>query len=455
MSSKKRNLSATFLNVIIFIFLLTSCTPDFIKKQDAKFHERNTLRYQVNFSMKKAGEAFIENWIPQDTSRFFSKLSAKKETHEIIIINLLPDTTYSYTIHARADGKTFESKIQQFRTGGLPEQLPAFKLTNDDYELNGYILIKNFTDPGALILLNQKAEIVWYHMYDTAVVRPFEFTHDGNILSLVDSSVIEETTLSGKLLRRINTKENGIDRLHHELFKNLKNQYVGLTYTRKVLDLSRLTGNVSDTLHADGIVVMDSTGKKVWDWDIFDHANPVKDDSLLQRMKDWGHANSIAYDKDGHFLVSFRDFSQIWKIHSLTGEVIWKLGWNGNFRIEGTEWFLKQHDAHINPDGDLTMFDNGTHLRGYSRVLALDIDVENFICRPVTDIKLGPSQTTYRMGSVRMIDSDHMLVCSPKKILSLTVYNSRGELVWGASGTRDSYKAYYLPKDRIENMRWF
>lgn len=160
-------------------------------------------------------------------------------------------------------------------------------------------------------------------------------------------------------------------------------------------------------------------------------------------------------NNDGHYLVSFRDFSQIWKIHSKTGDIIWKLGRDGDFRINGTEWFLKQHDAHISPDGYLIVFDNGNHLRGYSRILALNVDEQNFTCFPVIGISLGTLQTTFRMGSVQMIDSEHMLVCSPKKILNLTVYTANGDIVWEASGTKDSYKAYYLPKEKIENSRWF
>jgi hypothetical protein len=101
------------------------------------------------------------------------------------------------------------------------------------------------------------------------------------------------------------------------------------------------------------------------------------------------------------------------------------------------------------------MFDNGNHKRGYSRILALDLDEQNKICVPVFDIKLSKLQTTYRMGSVRMIDDEHMLVCSPKKILYLSIYNTKGEMVWEMSGTKDSYKAFYLSRELIENERWF
>lgn len=101
------------------------------------------------------------------------------------------------------------------------------------------------------------------------------------------------------------------------------------------------------------------------------------------------------------------------------------------------------------------MFDNGNYHRGYSRILALDLDEQKFMWFPIIDIKLDQSQTTYRMDSVNMIDYQHVLVCSPKKILNLSIFNIQGDNVWEISGTKGSYKAYYLSKDKIENKRWF
>ncbi len=443
------------LLILSTLLFISGCKPDLIKKTHGQFHPQNGLIYCVSFTLNDPGEAFIEYWIRDDTTRKYTELSPIGVDHQISIYNILSETTYDYRIHVKQINKVKESEIYSFRTDSLPSQLPDYDLVKNDFEFEDYILLKVFHDPGALVILNRDARIIWYHLYDTSVVRPFEFTFDQNILSLVDSSVIEETTLEGNLLRKINTKENGIDKIHHELFKNKQSQYIGLTYTEKIMDLSQAGGTPKDTIHADGMVVMDSLGKKVWEWDIFDFADPLADDSLLKRKQDWCHANSIAYDKDGNYLVSFRNFSQIWKIDANNGRVIWKLGQNGDFTLEEGDWFISQHDAHIDPNGHLIMFDNGNFHRGYSRILSLDLNEQKFTCSPVIDFILDDSQTTFRMGSVHMVDNEHILVCSPKKLLTLSILNVNGETVWKVSSSRDSYKAFIIPKEKIENKRWF
>ncbi|MBS0000076.1 MAG: aryl-sulfate sulfotransferase [Cyclobacteriaceae bacterium] len=453
-------MSESSVKTLIFSILLTGvilagCDREFADIQYSRISDQNQLIFEIEFSTDKISDAFVEYWPEHEPVTRYSGLSSGRRDHHLSIYNLSPDATFQYRIITKTSNKIRHSRIQDFRTGKLPEQLPSFDLIIDGHDFEGYILLKAYTNPGALILLNQQAKIVWYQLYDSPVVRPFEFTFDGNFLSLVDSSIIEETTLDGKIFRKIDTRDHGIDKLHHELFKSREQHYISLTYTRSISDLSTKGGSRQDTIHGDGMVVIDSTGRKIWEWDIFDYADPALDDSILQWKHDWAHANSIALDPEGNYLVSMRNLSQIWKINSHTGEVIWKLGRNGNFRIKGTEWFIRQHDVHVNSDGHLMMFDNGNAQRGYSRVLALEIDEENYEVRPVIDIKLDQSGTTFRMGSARMIDHQHILVCSPKKLLTLSILDKNGETVWRLSGTKDSYKACYIPGNRIDNKKWF
>ena len=60
----------------------------------------------------------------------------------------------------------------------------------------------------------------------------------------------------------------------------------------------------------DGIVIYDLKGNKIWKWNIFDHVDPTSESFIIR--EDWSHANAIDVDYDGNFLVSFRNFDQIW-----------------------------------------------------------------------------------------------------------------------------------------------
>ena len=76
---------------------------------------------------------------------------------------------------------------------------------------------------------------------------------------------------------------------------------------------------------------------------------------------DYAHINSIEYDLDGHLIASARNMNQVFKINSMDGSFIWRLG-----GALGTLTFLNdtnglslQHDARILANGNLTVFDNG------------------------------------------------------------------------------------------------
>ena len=106
--------------------------------------------------------------------------------------------------------------------------------------------------------------------------------------------------------------------------------YVTLTY-EYLDDAYFKENNILDSLAGDGIVIFNKEGEEIWGWNIFDHVDPFSENYVLR--EDWSHANAISVDTDGHFLISFRNFDQIWKIHSFTGEIIWRLGLNGDFNL--------------------------------------------------------------------------------------------------------------------------
>jgi hypothetical protein len=152
-------------------------------------------------------------------------------------------------------------------------------------------------------------------------------------------------------------------------------------------------------------------------------------------------------------LVSFRDFDQIWKINSIDGSVIWKFGRNGDFDMPDSMFTLRQHTAFINEHGDLMAFDNGNDSRGASRVVSYQLDEITKHALVKLSIPLDKSMTTFRMGSAYFIEENHILVCSPKKLLGLGIYDLNGNQVWKASGEFDSYRALYIPQKDIENTK--
>ena len=125
----------------------------------------------------------------------------------------------------------------------------------------------------------------------------------------------------------------------------------------------------------DGIVIYDLKGNKIWKWNIFDHVDPTSESFILR--EDWSHANAIDVDYDGNFLVSFRNFDQIWKISSVSGEILWRLGINGDFQLENSDVFYQQHAIHKISTNEYLLFDNGSKdKRSTSRAFSFSINLE-------------------------------------------------------------------------------
>jgi hypothetical protein len=121
------------------------------------------------------------------------------------------------------------------------------------------------------------------------------------------------------------------------------------------------------------------SGRVLFEWRSLDHVALAE--SYQKRGGgpfDYLHVNSIAFDSDGHLIVSARHTWTIYKVHRRTGEVLWRLGGKrSDFRIGKGAAFAFQHDARSHDHGRLiSLFDNGpdpgTTPRSRALVLALD-----------------------------------------------------------------------------------
>lgn len=114
----------------------------------------------------------------------------------------------------------------------------------------------------------------------------------------------------------------------------------------------------------------DGTFLPVWVWNSFDHLDVTR---APMGVADWTHSNAILYSPDdGNLLLSIRHQSWIVKIDynngQGTGNIIWRLGYQGDFALLGgtdpTDWFYAQHGpsfASPNTTGNfsLAVMDNG------------------------------------------------------------------------------------------------
>jgi hypothetical protein len=144
-------------------------------------------------------------------------------------------------------------------------------------------------------------------------------------------------------------------------------------------DLSSVGGSRYGTLQDAIVQEIDvKTGLVMWEWHADGHVALA--DSYDEKPKsastpwDFFHVNSVSPDPDGdeNLLVSSRNMWAGYEIDKHTGQVLWRLGGKrSSFHMgpgTGTAW---QHDIRWQPDGTITIFDDGDFPKVHSQSRAI------------------------------------------------------------------------------------
>ena len=428
---------------IFFIFItISSCSffENKISSININSPSFNILQKKISFETSSKSDAFVSYWIKGLDSIYYSSTSFNNLSHEISLLYLKSDTEYSFLVHYNSDEKKLKSDTLSFFVDSLPDFLPDFTLLKeDDYEFNGYIFLRTQMDPGIQLLLDDDANIVWYHKSDTSLSRPFDISSSDSYLSLYNPSLIYKINFIGDTLLKIDTKG---EILHHELTNDINNNIIALTYEYKTFDLSNFGGGEKDSIKGDGLVVYDSTGNLSWKWNVFDHEDPLSYENINSLKNDWTHGNGIGVTHDNNYVLSLRTLNQLWKIDSKNGRILWKLGLNGNIPIEESSIFYAQHAIHEIGIDTFLLFDNGTRKeRMISRALIFSMREDQF--KLLNSIELPKDLFSFKQGSVYRFDQDKFLFCSStnSKIVITDIY---GKILWNLSSNFSFYRAYHL-----------
>jgi hypothetical protein len=233
-------------------------------------------------------------------------------------------------------------------------------------------------------------------------------------------------------------------------------------YHRRRADLSSVGGPKDGQVY-DGIVQeLDiATGRVLFEWHSFPQVGlresywkpPAARPGKRPGPFDYFHVNSIDLEPNGNLLVSSRNTHTVYEIDRATKKILWRLGGKrSDFRLGPGARFAWQHDARRQPDGTVTVFDNGATppVEKFSRVLVLRVDEAT---RRVTLVRsyyhprrlLSPYE-----GNAQFLPNGHVFVgwgSNP----DYTEFDERGRVVLDASfgrqggkpGTEaDSYRAY-------------
>jgi hypothetical protein len=118
----------------------------------------------------------------------------------------------------------------------------------------------------------------------------------------------------------------------------------------------------------DAICEINPAGEQVNIWHAYEHLDPEKDTGCpIDFLTSWTHLNAVEKTPEGNVLTSSQKLSTVFLIDWPKGDVLWRWG--------GRRIMSHQHDPTMTPDGNLLVFDNGSHhpIQGRSRVIEIDM----------------------------------------------------------------------------------
>jgi hypothetical protein len=131
------------------------------------------------------------------------------------------------------------------------------------------------------------------------------------------------------------------------------------------MNLSSIHGDSSGVLTDSVVQEIDiRTGLVMWEWHALGHVPISESNNPVPKTAypwDYVHVNSIDPGPSGDVLLSARSTWTVYDVDIHSGGIRWRLGGaHSSFKLGAGTRFYWQHDAEFQPDGLISIFDNGS-----------------------------------------------------------------------------------------------
>jgi len=332
-------------------------------------------------------------------------------------------------------GRPPAGTVQEFRS--YPGLHPAV-VDVDTYrpgQAPGLVLMDSHFGPGQQgpIIVDGNGDLVWFRALSNsgASMRAFNLRAgtylgepvltwwEGDVVSGHGQGHYEVVGADYEQVARVEAGNGYLGDLH-EFFVTPQGTAFFSCYGTSQADLSSL-GGAKDATYFYGVAqeVDVKTGKVLFQWRSDEHVAfsesyaPVPKDGATPW--DYFHINSICPSGDGDLLISGRHTWGVYKVSRSTGKVAWRMGGKeSDFSFGPGATYAWQHDVTQQPNGTITVFDNGTGLyvtQPGSRGLVLSLDTA---ARKVNLVRQYPhpgnALRAGALGSVQVLPDGHVFM---------------------------------------------
>jgi hypothetical protein len=355
----------------------------------------------------------------------------------------------------------------------LPADFPSWKFRGLRPVEPGLFVVSFRTSPESrpwVIVLDHEGVPRWWYSPDTRALWA-QVLGDGTVswarsfgdgYGLDPRMAHEVRSLSGELIRVVRTKGEIVD--GHE-FQELDNGNVLVdTYAPGTkVNLSRFGGPRNASAVFAEVQEIDPDGRVVWRWNSRGRIglgetgrwwrnvlSNGKDNARGVTTFDPVHVNSIEPRGPNEVVVSMRHTDAIYGIQRSTGDIVWKLGGTetaDSLRIVGdpaAKLFGGQHDARVDEDGNISVYDNGKDRPRRPRVVSYSLDLERGTARYLGQLNDPRITTSHCCGSARPLQAGGWLVSWGDNPL-VTGFDGNGLTVFRLALPVSTFRAVPVP----------
>jgi len=365
------------------------------------------------------------------------------------VFGLLPSTPYALQLIAYGVGGTDSSEILRVTTGPLPSDLPRYRASGPSPG-PGYVL---FSAGAYGLVIDDTGRVVWYVRFDGTSLN-FQAQANGRYIarpSTPDPSAVGsllEFDPLGTVTRRLGCA-HGLRPRFHDVLVEPDGSYWLMCDETLVMDLSGVGGVPGAVVTGTVVQRIDAAGGLAFEWSPFDHFDITDVDAETRSgaTVNWTHGNAIDLDADGNLLVSFRSLSEITKIDTRSGAVLWRMGGLRNeftFSNPGPP-FLRQHGMRV-ANGEIVLLDNFGEAGG-SRAERYALDEAGRTAR-LTGVYAPTAATRASLGGTTqsLLDGHTLVAFGDGGVLQ--EFDTKGAVVWQIDGNA----GYVFRAQRIRSL---
>jgi hypothetical protein len=218
-------------------------------------------------------------------------------------------------------------------------------------------------------------------------------------------------------------------------------------------DLAPLQGARDGSIIDTAVQEIDMrTGLVRWEWHSLDHIGASESETPASTDAtpwDWFHINSIDPEPDGDILISARNTWAAYQLEGVGGRVLWRLGGTkSSFKMGPGTTTAWQHDARMLPDGEVTIFDDGSNppIHSQSRAIRIALGLSTHEARLSSALEHTPALLAPSQGNMQTLADGDTLV-DYGGIPQLSEYSPGGALLFDAHLPYDmsSYRGFRYP----------